>query len=85
MSGEKRSITLSVWPQWNKDLIRDEEITIAVQVNGRVRAEIVIDPLSSEEHIKEQALNCDYVKKHIAGSTVKRIIYVKGRLVNIVI
>ncbi|HEY4512911.1 MAG TPA: class I tRNA ligase family protein [Candidatus Paceibacterota bacterium] len=83
--GEKKSIGLSVWPEWDKNLIQDEEIKIAIQINGKVRSEITIKPDDPEEKIKAQALADGNVLKHTDGKEVKKVIYVKNRLINIVL
>jgi len=85
MLGEKKSIHFSDWPKWDETLIVDDEVKIVVQVNGKVRAEIMIKITESEESIKERATSDEAVLKFIAGNEVKKIIYVKNRLVNIVI
>ena len=85
MLGEKNSISISGWPKWDKNLIKDEEIKIAVQVNGKVRAEIMIRTDNSEEEIKKKAVTNKTVLRHMAGRDAKKVIYVKNRLVNIVV
>lgn len=82
--GEKKSINLSNWPKWDEDLIKDEEVKIVIQVNGKVRAEITIQADEKEENVKNQALKNETVLKYTAGKDIKRIIYVKNRLINIV-
>ncbi|OGI68406.1 leucine--tRNA ligase [Candidatus Nomurabacteria bacterium RIFCSPHIGHO2_01_FULL_42_15] len=83
--GEKDSINLSNWPKWDENLIKDEEIKIVIQINGKVRAEIFVQADETEESIKKKALENETVVRHIAGKDVKKMIYVKNRLVNIVI
>ena len=85
MLGEKKSIHLSLWPEWDATLIVDEEVRIAIQINGKVRAEISIGVEEDEETIKKKALGNEAILKHIAGQEPKRVIYVKNRLINIVI
>ncbi|MFA6256774.1 MAG: alpha/beta fold hydrolase [Candidatus Paceibacterota bacterium] len=82
---EKKSINLSVWPEWDEALVKDDEIKIAVQINGKVRAEIMIEIQDNEEKIKKQALGDPAVLRHVAGQEVRKIIYVKNRLINIVL
>jgi leucyl-tRNA synthetase len=79
------SIHLSHWPKWDKDLIQDEEIKIAVQINGKVRTEIMIKADDSEEEIKKQAISNEIVLRHINGKEIKKVIYIKNRLINIVV
>jgi leucyl-tRNA synthetase len=85
MLGEKKSINFSSWPKWDENLIKDEEIKIVVQINGKVRAEIMIQADDNEEIIKQKTLANEAVLRHRAGRDVKKIIYVKNRLINIVI
>ena len=85
MLGEKKSINFSIWPKWDENLVKDDEIKIMVQVNGKVRAEIMIQAETSEEEIKKQVLLNEAVIRNMAGKEAKRIIYVKNRLINIVI
>ena len=79
------SIHLSNWPKWSPSLIEDEEIKIAVQINGKVRTEIMIKSKDDEEAVKEKALLDEVVLKYLVGGNVKKVIYVKNRLVNIVL
>ncbi len=81
--GEKKSIHLSPWPKWEEKLLKDEEVKIAVQVNGKVRSEILVNAGDSEETVKNKALADENVAKHMAGNPIKRAIYVKNRLINI--
>ena len=83
--GEKKTIHLSDWPKYDKKKIIDTEIVIAVSVNGKVRAELRISADMGEEEIKAEALKDHAVLPWIEGKEVKRVIYVQGRLVNIVI
>lgn len=72
------------WPEWDADLAADEVITLIVQVNGRVRARIEVPAEIDEERAKEVALAQENAQLHLKGLTVRQIIYVPGRLVNIV-
>ncbi len=85
MLGEKKSINLSSWPKWDADKITDEEMKIAVQINGKVRAELMISTEDTEENIKNQALADETIERHIKNSPIKKVIYVKNRLINIVL
>ena len=81
---KNNSIHLSKWPIWDNDLIKEEKIKIAIQINGKIRDEIVIDTEMKEEEIKEIVLQNTVVLKFLNGNIPKRIIYVKNRLINIV-
>ncbi len=82
--GEKKSIHLSLWPKFDPKKVIDNEITIAVSVNGKVRAEIKISNEMNEEEVKAMAMKDHAVVNWIEGKEIKKVIYVKGRLVNIV-
>lgn len=84
MMGEKKSIFLAEWPKWDKKKIVVDEVKIAVQVNGKVRAVIVVAAESDEESVKAQALADMKVQTHIAGKTLRKVIYIKGKIISIV-
>ena len=83
--GEKKSINLSKWPKWDPSLLIDDQIKIVVQINGKVRAEIEISIDESEENIKQRALKNESILRHLEGKEPKRVIWVKNKLINIVI
>jgi leucyl-tRNA synthetase len=83
--GEKKSIHISDWPKWDENLIKDQEVKIAVQINGKVRAEILIQADDEEQDVKEKALIDQSVFKYMEGKDIKRIIYIKNRVINILI
>lgn len=73
------------WPKYDKDKIIEEEKTIGVQVNGKLRATIKINIHDEEEAIKNKALEEENVKKHIEGKEIIKIIVIQGKIVNIVV
>ena len=83
--GNKNSICFSDWPVWDSNLIKDKEIKIVVQINGKVRAEITVQADEREEDIKIKILENQAVIKHLAGEVPKKFIYVKNKLINIVV
>jgi leucyl-tRNA synthetase len=83
--GSKKSIHLQKWPEFNEKLIKEESVTIIIQVNGKVRGKIEAKADIGEAEAKEKALAQDRIKELIAGKEVKKVIFVKGRLINIVI
>ena len=85
VTGEKKSIHLSGWPIYDKNKIQDETVKIAVQVNGRVRAEIEVPAEAPEEEVKKLVLENEVVKNWTKNQEIKRFIYVKNKLANIVI
>ncbi len=79
------SIHVSGWPIFDEKKIIDDTIIVVVQVNGKVRTQLSVESTISEEQIKELALKDKVVLGWIDGKEVKKIIYVKGRLVSIVV
>jgi len=82
--GNLESLAYEPWPEADASLLVQEQITLAVQVNGKRRDEIRVPVDSSEENIREIALELESVRKHLAGREPKKVIVVPGRLVNIV-
>jgi len=74
----------AAWPVWDEALIVEDTLTIAVQVNGKLRGEITVGKDEDEEVVKTQALAHENVVKFLTGEP-KKVIYVKGRLVSIVV
>ena len=73
------------WPTYDESLVLDDEINIAVQVNGKLRGKINVPRESTEEAIKALALDLDNVKKQIGKNKIRRVIVVPNRIVNVVI
>ncbi len=84
-SGRAYSIHNQSWPAWEKELAAEEEITLVVQVNGKLRDRIQVSVDIGEEEAKGLALASEKVKPHLEGKQVRKIIYVAGRLVNVVV
>lgn len=73
------------WPQWDNELIVEDTVTIAVQVQGKLRGEITVAKDTDPEAIKKQALAHENVAKFVGDKEPAKVIYVPGRLVNIVL
>jgi len=83
--GQPYSIHRQPFPVADEAAARAEEITIVVQVNGKVRDRIVMPADAGEEEIRQAALSSEGVRRFLNGSSPRQIHYVKGRLVNIVL
>ncbi|MFH1366229.1 MAG: leucine--tRNA ligase [Patescibacteria group bacterium] len=70
--GHQKSISYESWPEYDLSKIQDEEIKIVVQVNGKVRAEMMIQSDDTEELVREKAFTNEVVLKHLAGREAKR-------------
>jgi leucyl-tRNA synthetase len=82
--GHTDSIHIAVWPTYDPALIEEDEMTIVVQVNGRLKETIKIPKDSPEEFMKETALKSEKVSTALDGKTPSKFIYVSGKLLNIV-
>ena len=82
--GHDNTIAYESWPVFDETKIIEDTKEIAVQVNGKVRATIGIIIGEAEESIKEKALACDNVKRHLEGLDVVKILVIKDRIVTIV-
>ena len=84
-TGRPYSIHQQPWPEYDPALTVEEVVTLVVQVNGKVRARIEVPADITEEAAKEAALAEPNVQRHIDGKEIRKIVYVPGRLVNIVV
>jgi leucyl-tRNA synthetase len=82
--GNRDTLAYEPWPEADPSLLVQEETTLAIQVNGKRRAEIRVPAGSSEQHLREIALQHQSVLKHLGGREPKKVIVVPGRLINIV-
>ncbi|HFC76854.1 MAG TPA: NUDIX domain-containing protein [Candidatus Moranbacteria bacterium] len=83
--GNKGDILNQEWPKYNSEMIQEEEIELVVQVNGKVRDKIKVVADISEDEAKEKALASEKIQKYTNGKEIKKVIFVKGRLVNVVV
>jgi leucyl-tRNA synthetase len=83
--GEEYSVHLQGWPSWDESLIRAEEVTLVVQVNGKLRDRIEVPADITEDEAKRLALSSARVRPHVEGRELRKSVYVPGRLVNLVV
>ncbi|MDO8572544.1 MAG: leucine--tRNA ligase [bacterium] len=83
--GHKKSIHIEPWPKWDEAKIREKSVTIMIQVNGKVRGSFITPTGISEDDARAHALTEESVRKWTEGKDIKKVIYVKGKLVSIVI
>lgn len=83
--GHEESVHISSWPLWDEALIKEEMLPLAVQVNGKVRAEIIVAADADEKDIIEAAKSDKKIKQLLKNKSIKKTIYVPGRLVSLVI
>ena len=84
-TGHNYSIHNQSWPRWDEELARDEQITLVVQVNGKLRDRIIVPTSITEAGARQIVLEREKVKTCVEGKEITKIIYVPGRLVNLVV
>ena len=80
----KKSIHLEKWPEYDPKLIVEESAKIVVQINGKTRAVLGLPVDSNEATVSEMVQNDEKIKKYLADANIKKIIFVKNRLINFV-
>ncbi|MBU2523879.1 leucine--tRNA ligase [Patescibacteria group bacterium] len=83
--GEKECVFNEEWPTYDKELIVEDTVEIAVQVNGKVRGSLVIEADASKEKVLKAAKEILNVAKHLSEGALKKEIYVAGKIVNFVV
>ena len=82
--GHENTISYEAWPTFDETKLVDDEVEIVVQINGKVRAKMTIARNSTREQLEEIAVGDEKVKEFIEGKTIRKVIAVPGKLVNIV-
>ncbi|MCL4846492.1 MAG: leucine--tRNA ligase [Acidobacteria bacterium] len=83
--GHDAGVTSAGWPTFDEAVARAEEVEMAVQVNGKVRARLTVDADAPDAEIEAAALAHPSIQAHTAGKTLVRTVVVRGRLVGIVV
>ncbi len=84
-TGHAYSVHNQKWPAWSEKLVQVEQVTLVIQVNGKLRDRLPVSVSISEEEAKELALNSLKVKPHIEGKRIVNTVYVPRKLVNLVV
>ncbi len=82
--GHTESVFKQRWPAADRDALRKQEVTVVVQVDGKVRGRLLLDVDTHEERVRQLALGDDKVKAWVAARRVEKIVVIPNRLVNIV-
>ncbi len=83
--GEDRSIFNEKWPVWDEEAAKEEEIELVIQINGKLRSKVMIPAGLDDEAVREKTFHDPKIKEYINDKPIKKVIVVKGRLVNIVL
>ncbi len=84
-TGRQYSVHNQPWPQWDEELAKDEEITLVVQVNGKLRDREVVPASTTEVEARQIAAESTRVQPYLEGKEIIKVIYVPGRLINFVV
>ena len=82
--GHDNTIAYETWPTYDEAKLIEDEVEIVIQIMGKVREKMMIAKDASKEEIEEKALSLDSVQERLEGKTVRKVIVVPGKLVNIV-
>jgi leucyl-tRNA synthetase len=82
-----QSVHIQLWPKSDASKILREDVTIAIQVNGKLRDAITVSKESSliQKDIETEVKNCENIQKYVAKKTIKKVIFVPGKLINFVV
>jgi leucyl-tRNA synthetase len=83
--GNERGMVKASWPEWDESALKQDEVTVVVQINGKVRSKIQVPSDFSEDQVKQMALEDERIKKFISDKEIKRVVVVPQKLVNIVV
>ena len=83
--GHSESIFSQVWPIYDPKFLQESEVEMVVQVNGKLRDKLMVAADVTEDEVKETALESEKVKVFVEGKEIKKIIFVPGKLINIVV
>jgi leucyl-tRNA synthetase len=81
----QESIFREKWPEWDEQLIKEAEIELVIQINGKLRSKVMIPAGLDDDTIRESSLRDPRVSGYVGNKPIKKIIVVKGKLVNIVL
>jgi len=82
--GHKETITYEAWPEYDEAKLVDSEIEVVIQINGKVRSKLTVPRDISKELMEEAALKDEKIQNGMTGKTIRKVIVVPGKLVNIV-
>jgi leucyl-tRNA synthetase len=83
--GYEYSVHSQAWPEWDKALVEQDEFTLVVQVNGKLRDRVTVPVSIKEDEAKNIAVKQEKARPYLEGRKVVKIIYVPGKLVNVVV
>ena len=85
ITGHGEALENQSWPSFNPDSAKEEEITVVLQVNGKVRSRLLVSPEIGDEDLKEMTLLDENVQKFVGAKPIRKVIVVPKKLVNVVV
>jgi leucyl-tRNA synthetase len=82
--GHKDPLDTQAWPQWQEDALQQDVLTIALQVNGKLRGTVAVPAQANKAELEAFAMQDENIMRHTTGLTIRKVIVVPGKLVNIV-
>ncbi len=83
--GQKYSVHLESWPEVDEGLVKEDEVEIPVQINGKVRGRIIVTEADSEESVREKLQTENTLSQYLSGQEIRKLIYIPGKIVNVVV
>lgn len=84
-SGEQKTLQTEKWPEYDEAMLMEQTVDIVVQINGKVKTRLTVNRDIKEEEVKQKVLDLEPIKKALAGDSIKRVVFVPNKLVNLVI
>ena len=84
LGASRDDITAQAWPSYDEELLLEEDVTIVIQVNGKMRDKIVVSSDALDAEVEAAALTRSKVQEFIAGKTIRKVVVVPKKLVNVV-
>jgi leucyl-tRNA synthetase len=84
-TGHQPSIFSQKWPKWDESYTRADTVTVAVQINGKLRGTILVKAEAPEEFVLETARKDPTITKYLDGKQIRKKVYVKNRILNLVV
>ncbi len=82
--GHNETVTYEAWPTFDESKLIDDEVEIVIQLNGKLRTKLMVSKDATKEQMEEIALADEKFKEDLAGKTIRKVIAVPGKLVNVV-
>ena len=82
--GHAATIDTQAWPTWKADALERDVLTVVIQINGKLRGKIDVPSSASKEEVEKLALAEQNIVRHLEGLTVRKVVVIPGKLVNVV-